>query len=96
MLTHAGAQYTVWRVTFDKSRDTCGQTTVTQCGGACSPLSIVIPRATLSSNGQATSLTSPYGTDGWGTIMAWDPVGGCEWPDPTEPTTWGRLKATYH
>lgn len=93
---HAGALYTIWRITFDESRDTCGPTSGTKCGGACLPLCLVIPRATLFANGQATPLTSLYGTYGWNALTVWDPQSGCDWPDPTLPSTWGRIKATYH
>lgn len=92
----AGTRYTLWQIKLDTAFSIAGPSHDGYCGGAEQPLCVVSPHVTLFSGSTATPLTSDYyltsmNASGW----VFDSRYGCIYYDPTQTTTWGRIKGTY-
>jgi hypothetical protein len=100
-----GTTYIAWNVIFDHTFSVTGAgAPPATCGGAAQPLCIAmtdpsmrdyasVQSVLLENTGTAAPLTFAAPTDGY---LTWNGGLNCPGAVPTEPATWGKLKALYH
>jgi len=105
--TAAGVEYTMWNLVFDHSFSVVGAGSPgLTCGGAETPVCIAMTDPTmpgysgfmsgvLALTGIEEPFTFANPTDGY---VTWNGTPGLNCPGvvPTEPSTWGKVKALYH
>jgi len=100
----AGTTYIMWNLIFDHSFSDPGATVPPDCGGAEQPLCIAmtdpsmrdyesVKSGVLALTGIQEPFTFAQPSDGY---VTWNGGSNCPQAVPTEPSTWGKVKALYH
>src|SRR5262249_472736 len=102
-----GTTYILWNVIFDHTFSVTGAgSPPTNCGGGDQPMCIAMTDQTmrdyvaggvqselLENSGAAPFFTFAQPSDGF---LTWNGGASCPQAVPTQPSTWGKVKALYH